>query len=762
MPTSASPARRPRRALLAGGALLVAAVTAATAPIATAHPEGQGGGKSAGNAGNGWFQRVSTMPAYTFDAAGEQREQTAVEISAASADGKTVVSTDSPAGRILFTDLRRLDAPEPLGHLDVGGEPTSVDVLGDRYALVAVNTSADRQHPGGELHVVDLRTRRTVRTLPLAGQPDSVDLSADGRYAAVAIENERDEDVDDGALPQAPGGLLQVVDVIGDDPADWTVRQVGLTGLADVAPQDPEPEYVSVNSRNQAVVTLQENNHLVVVDLAAGKVVKDFPAGSATVTGVDTVSDGEIAPTGTVTAAREPDGAAWIDDRYVATADEGDWQGGSRTWTVFDTRTGAAVFSSGRELEDLAIRHGQYPEKRAGKKGVEPENITVAVIDGTRYAFVALERANMVAVYDLTDPLAPKLLQGLPTAVGPEGVLAVPRRNALVVSSEEDSAKDGVRAALNVYRLTHRSQDAAPRANTAAPSIVAAGPGLGFGALSGLSGVPGSRHGVVAVTDSAYGPSRVLSVDTGRTPAVVTSALPVTKGGRAVSYDAEGVAARQEGGFWVASEGDGKKVPNLLVEVGADGAVLSETPLPTALTAGAAKYGLEGVAVTGEHVWLAVQREWAANAPGTTTLARYTPANGEWAYAAYPLERVPATAADGTWHGVSELTAVDGDTLLVLERDNRRGAEAGLKAVFRVDLGRVSPAATIGDAPVVIKRMVEDLLPALTADGSPADDKPEGLAITGAGALVGAVDNDGLDDAPGESVLLRLGRAPRH
>lgn len=48
---------------------------------------------------------------------------------------------------------------------------------------------------------------------------------------------------------------------------------------------------------------------------------------------MDTVEDGAIRLDGTVTVPREPDGVAWLDDRFVATADEGDLVGGSRTWT---------------------------------------------------------------------------------------------------------------------------------------------------------------------------------------------------------------------------------------------------------------------------------------------------------------------------------------------------------------------------------------------------------------------------------------------
>ena len=49
-------------------------------------------------------------------------------------------------------------------------------------------------------------------------------MDADGRYAAIAIENQRDEGVSPGgALPQLPAGNLTIVDLV-DDPAVWTTR----------------------------------------------------------------------------------------------------------------------------------------------------------------------------------------------------------------------------------------------------------------------------------------------------------------------------------------------------------------------------------------------------------------------------------------------------------------------------------------------------------------------------------------------------------
>lgn len=633
------------------------------------------------------------------------------------------------------------------------GEPTSVAVLGGQ-ALVAVNTNESFTSPSGRLVVVDLASRRIVAERDLGGQPDSIAISPDRRHAAVAIENERDEDVNDGAIPQLPAGFLAVVDLRGT-PSSWPVRRVELTGIADVAPEDPEPEYVAINGRGEAVVTLQENNHIVVVDVRSGRVLRDFSAGDGTATGVDVVEDGAIRLDGSVTVPREPDAVGWLDDRYVATADEGDLAGGSRTWTVFDSRDSRVVYSSGGELDQLAARYGQYPEDRAENKGVEPEGLAVATYGRDRYVFVGVERANLVAVYRVTDPRRPELVQAVPAGVGPEGLLPLPQRDALVVSAEEDVAEDQVRSSVSTYTLTRRPLDTLLRRNDGAPSIVSAlTPPAGFGALSGLDAAGDDT--VVAIEDNAYAPTRVLTVDVGERPAVITRALPLTQDGAPVGYDAEGIAVRDGGGYWIAAEGDGDEVPNLLVEVDRRGTVLREVPLPQAVADAVTSNGFEGVTTVGREVWVAIQREVAGDPRGVARLARFTPATGAWAFVGYPLEAAPP----GATVGLSEITTVDADTLLLIERDNRRGLDARIKRVTRVELAGVTPVPAGAALPVLRKEVVLDLLPALAAGGGVVHDKPEGLTIVD-GELVAVVDNDGLDAAPGESVLLRLGRAPR-
>jgi hypothetical protein len=313
-----------------------------------------------------------------------------------------------------------------------------------------------------------------------------------------------------------------------------------------------------------------------------------------------------------------------------------------------------------------------------------------------------------------------------------------------VVSSEEELPDDGIRASVQLFRFG--------RTAGAFPSIVSRD-GLAWGALSGLSAVPGRRNALVAVTDSVYTPTRLLTVDVAAKPATITGALTVTKGGTPIGYDAEGVAARHGGGHWLAVEGSAKK-PNLLVRTDATGAVRQEVPLPADVAAAITTNGLEGIAVVGsgrrEQVWVAIQRELKGDPAGVARIGRYTPATGAWAWLGYPLD----TATTG-WIGLSELVAVDGDTFAVVERDNQRGPTATTKRVYAFDVPR-----TFGTGlPVVRKKLAADLLPALRADNGWVQDKVEGLAIAGNGQVYAVTDNDGLDDATGETVFLRLGAA---
>ena len=258
-------------------------------------------------------------------------------------------------------------------------------------------------------------------------------------------------------------------------------------------------------------MSLQENNHLAIVDLERARVKRDFPAGSATVEHVDATEE-ELGPQGnglielddTITRRREPDAVKWIDRDTFATANEGDYEdesgeeGGSRSFTLFNAN-GRVEYESGSAFEHEIVRAGHFPQARAANKGNEPEGLEVATYGRRTFLFVGSERANAVGVYELGRG-APRFLHVLPTGIGPEGIEAIPGRDLLAVSAETDGSADGlaIRSVVTLYERTG--------GEPGYPQIVSRdesrGKPIPWVALSGLAGDPQDRNTLWAVSDS--------------------------------------------------------------------------------------------------------------------------------------------------------------------------------------------------------------------------------------------------------------------
>jgi len=733
-----------------------------------------------------FFNRVATFAVCNQSGSScESDDETAAEIVAASEDGKTLIYTNSPKGEIGFVDINNVSAPVALGSLSMGGEPTSVTVLGAN-AVVAVNTSADFINTSGKLVVVDIATRKTVAEISLPGQPDSVAASKDGKYIAIAIENERDEDLGDGAPPQLPAGSLVIVDVAGS-PSSWKTRTVAMTGLAALYPDDPEPEYVDINADNVAVVTLQENNHIVLVDLATGKVTRHFSAGSVTLDKVDLTDaprPNQVSFTQTQTdRLREPDGVNWISTTQFVTANEGDLKGGSRGYTVFNT-DGTVAYEAGNKMEHLIARIGHYNDKRSDAKGNEPENAEFGRFDGTDYLFIASERSSVIAVYDMSQKNAPVYKQVLPTALAPEGVLAIPSRNLLIVASEADARGDLVRSSLNIYEY----QTAAPAYPTIQSVDRPDGTPIPWSALSGLAAAT-SGATVYSIEDSFFRGNRIFEIDTSTKPAIVKSEirivdpdgkiaalaamLPDTADANAfddtdlaamvnadgsVNIDPEGISVASGGGFWIASEGNGTvgeaarpvRTANLIFKVSSTGVIENIVMLPSDVNAKQVRFGYEGVAESDGKLVLAFQRAWTGDTQpriGVYDLAAMT-----WQFYFYPLD--PVASPFGGWVGLSDITALGGNRFLVVERDNNFGPDARIKRIYRFDLTGKANGATLS------KVLVRDLMADLRAPNGNVYEKIEGLALMANGDVLIVNDNDGVDDGAnsGEVQLINLGR----
>ncbi len=718
--------------------------------------------------------------------------ETAAEIVAASVDGMTLVYSDSPTEQIGFVDITDPSDPQADGTLALTGEPTSVAVKGD-YVLVGVNTSTDFVTVGGHLEVVNIASQTSVRSIDLGGQPDSVAVSPDGNYAAIVIENERDEDLGEGIPPQLPAGTFVIASISDADPANWTTTTVDITGISDLFPSDPEPEYVDINENNIAVVTLQENNHIILINLTDGSIVNDFSAGDVDLTNIDLSEEdafvNQVESEDNV--VREPDGVAWINSTYFVTADEGDMDGGSRGFTVFDLDENI-VWTSGNSLDHMTARFGHYPDGRSGNKGNEPENAEVGTFGSDRYLFVNSERSSLVFVYDVADPKNPLYKQVLPAAAGPEGGLAIPSRNLLVVASEEDNRGDKLRSAINIYRYSY--------SEPTYPTIVSAdrenGTPIPWSAMSGLAADTVYDDILYSVEDSFFLSNRIFEIqvegddepailrreirimDTNDVFAAVTTVdvddtladddaarlevfddvdlAAMINADKTVNIDPEGIAKASDGGFWVASEGSGTigdagrpiNSLNFIFKTDENGVIEDVITLPSAVNDIQLRFGFEGVAEEGDNIYVAFQRAW--NDEANPRIGIYNTVSETWSFVFYPLDT--SESQNGGWVGLSDITALGGEALLVLERDNQGGPDAAIKRLYRVDLSGLSDGDTIGG-----KALVRDLMSDLSARGGLVAEKVEGAAVTVDGDVYVINDNDGVDDNSGETQLINLG-----
>lgn len=270
---------------------------------------------------------------------------------------------------------------------------------------------------------------------------------------------------------------------------------------------EPEYVTISDDSKT-AWVTLQENNGIAKIDIRSKTITQIFPLGFKDYNKASNAIDpsdrdgGIFLKQWNIKGMYQPDAIAVGIDKgvpYLFTANEGDvreWAGfaenkrvkdlslnitafpdaatvktdpflgrlnvtstlgknasneydalysfGARSFSVWNGHNGELIYDSKNQLEQKAIEAGLYDDTRSDDKGVEPEGITLGVVGNTALAFVGMERADALAIYDVSNPYSPKFIKILKTGDAPEGITFVPASNSptkkslVIVSSEND------------------------------------------------------------------------------------------------------------------------------------------------------------------------------------------------------------------------------------------------------------------------------------------------------------------------------------
>ena len=436
------------------------------------------------------------------------------------------------------------------------GSVTAVAITPNgRYALAAV---LDASNPAlanpGALAFIDMAYRRegVVARVPLGVGPDAIRVTPDGLRVVVAVE-------DEAAAGGRPGSI-QIVTLDYVDPARSAVTTLPVVPPIGQSPGDPQPEFVDISrDGTRALVSLQENNLVAVVDLQAETIERFIDLGTVSSL-ADTTADGDIALTQPFVGRREADSVCFLaDGRHFVTANEGDTApaggqlAGGRGFSIFDT-AGELLFDSGPALEQLATRFGQYPDSRSGARGIEVEGCTAAVFGGAAYAFLLGERNSSLFVVRVDDPARPELVQMLPAPFRPEGAVAIPGRNLVVVAGEGPNDGMAVDAYLGggvwLYQGVSQASDRQAFPDNVLQARSDSGP---FGAISGGSwnGVPGQ---VIVIPDVAFARQRIWTFqedahDAGARRMKLVGELLLTDvdGSALTGYDPEGLAVNPSG-----------------------------------------------------------------------------------------------------------------------------------------------------------------------------------------------------------------------
>ncbi len=271
---------------------------------------------------------------------------------------------------------------------DYGSAANSVDVFGDTLAVAVESDPA--QDPGS---VVFFNTSdySFVNQLQASALPDMLTFTPDGKYLLVANEGEPDDDylIDpEGSITIIRIGNKNVADLTQSDVKTarfnnstrmYNKKSIRVFGPGATLAQDLEPEYIAVyrakrfrynyhgyffRPRWKAMVTLQENNAVAIVDVARARVEAvvglGFKNHDVAVNAIDASNedDGISINTWPVYGMYQPDAIAsyTVNGRpYFIIANEGDardYDGFSEEDRVKDLILDSERFPNATELQE--------------------------------------------------------------------------------------------------------------------------------------------------------------------------------------------------------------------------------------------------------------------------------------------------------------------------------------------------------------------------------------------------------------------------
>jgi hypothetical protein len=346
--------------------------------------------------------------------------------------------TFSPDGKFILTANE--GEPNDTYTNDPSGSVSIISV-NDNYAVTTIDFSSMASQESA-LKLKGLRIFGPSKSFVKDIEPEYITVSADSKTAWVTLQENNGIAKIDIATKSItnifPLGFKDYnVDGNEIDPTDtdasykaakWNVKGVYMPDAIAVIESNNIPYLFTANegdAREYAGYSeiLRIKSNSVILDAAK------FP------TATTLKQDLNLGRLNITTALGDTDGDGDFDELYSY---------GSRSFSVWNGLDGSQVFDSKNELDIKAQSIGVYDDARSDDKSVEPEGIAIGTVGSKKVVFVAMERADAVAIYDITSPSKPVFLKIIKCGDAPEGVLFVPakdsptKRSLLIVSSEGD------------------------------------------------------------------------------------------------------------------------------------------------------------------------------------------------------------------------------------------------------------------------------------------------------------------------------------
>lgn len=210
----------------------------------------------------------------------------AAEITAFDSASKRLFVVNGANGTVDVLDLTDVANPKKVSTLSVAALGGVVNSVAVHDGLVALAVEATPKTALGSVAFYNAADLRPLNSVKVGSQPDMLTFTPDGRHVLVANEGEPNSYGQVDSVD--PEGSVSIITVNGGSSptvqtADFKAyigqeaalraQGVRIYGPNANAAQDLEPEYIAISEDGKtAYVTLQENNAVAIVDIAAAKV----------------------------------------------------------------------------------------------------------------------------------------------------------------------------------------------------------------------------------------------------------------------------------------------------------------------------------------------------------------------------------------------------------------------------------------------------------------------------------------------------------